>query len=154
MHTIVLMHRLENVKKCSVWPLRHRADFVFHTFPYDIPQIDPHKAIRLGLGGPPLSIDDADKSLFVLDATWRLAKKMEEPFLHLPVRSLGVYQTAYPRVARGDTDPDQGLATIEAIYCAYIQLGWSTEGLLEHYRWKDSFLQKNRLTKRDSGTAG
>ena len=143
MPTIVMMHRLENLKKCSVWPLRRRADFQFHTFPYDVPQPDPQKTIRLGLGGDPLSVADTDKSLLVLDATWRLAKKMEEPFLKVPVRSLGTYHTAYPRIARDSTDPDYGLATVEAIYCAFVELGWSTAGLLDHYRWRESFLSKN-----------
>ena len=42
-----------------------------------------------------------------------------------------------------DTDPKEGLATIEAIYCAHKIMGWSTKGLLAHYRWNARFMQEN-----------
>ncbi|MAA78891.1 MAG: hypothetical protein CL916_06495 [Deltaproteobacteria bacterium] len=143
MTTIVMIHRKENLKKCSVWPLHVRDDFRFHTFPYEIPKLDPKDTVRLGIGGLPLSIDDACKNLLVLDATWRLAPQMERPFDHVPVRSIPSFITAYPRIAGDRTDPKDGLATIEAIYCAHVIMGWETEGLLEHYRWKERFLQEN-----------
>ena len=143
MSTIVMIHRKENLKKCSVWPLHHRSDFQFHIFPYDIPSLDPKRVVRLGMGGPLLSPADAECDLLVLDATWRLAPKMEEPFVSIPVRSLPRFHTAYPRVAGDSTDPQEGLATIEAIYCAHRMMGWNTEGLLSHYRWREEFLQRN-----------
>ena len=145
MSTIVMIHRKENLKKCSVWPLHTRDDFRFHVFPFDIPKLDPRNTIRLGLGGAPLSSADRDKDLLVLDATWRLAAQMEEPFVDIPLRSIPAYKTAYPRIACGDSDPSQGLATIEAIFCAYRLLGHSTEGLLEHYYWKEAFLNMNHF---------
>ena len=143
MATIVLVHRKENLKKCSVWPLRNRKDFRFHVFPYDIPSLDPQYVVRLGIGGEPLSKADAMKDLLVLDATWRLAPQMEREFTHIPVRSLPSIHTAYPRVAGDSTDPEQGLATIEAIYCAHWLLGWERENILKHYRWGTLFLQRN-----------
>ena len=143
MKTIVMIHRKENLKKCSVWPLHVREDFRFHTFPYEIPKLDPNNTVRLGIGGSPLSQEDAEKNLLVLDATWRLAPQMEEPFTDIPVRSIPSFVTAYPRVAGDSTDPKDGLATIEAIYCAHLIMGWNTDGLLDHYRWKDQFVQEN-----------
>lgn len=143
MSTIVIIHRKENLKKCSVWPLHIREDFRFHTFPYDIPELAVEDTVRLGIGGIPLSVEDTDKDLLVLDATWRLAPQMEVPFAHIPVRSIPSYKTAYPRVAGDHTDPKEGLATIEAIYCAHKIMGWSTKGLLAHYRWNARFMQEN-----------
>ena len=143
MTTIVMIHRKENLKKCSVWPLHTRDDFRFHTFPFEIPTLNAESTVRLGIGGTPLSMEDTKKHLLVLDATWRLAPQMERPFMDIPVRSIPSFVTAYPRVAGDSTDPKDGLATIEAIYCAHLILGWKTEGLLEHYRWKEQFLQQN-----------
>ena len=112
---------------------------------YDIPFLDPSRVVRLGMGGPLLSTADSECDLLVLDATWRLAPKMEAPFVSIPVRSLPHFDTAYPRVAGDSTDPQGGLATIEAIYCAHRMMGWTTEGLLTHYRWREEFLQRNPM---------
>ena len=146
MTTFVIIHRKENLNKCSVWPLHIRDDFRFYTFPYEIPKLDPKETVRLGLGGSPLSMDDSRKSLLVLDATWRLAPQMELPFGDIPVRSIPSFVTAYPRIAGDKSDPKNGLATIEAIYCAHTIMGWNTDGLLQHYRWKEQFLQENRFS--------
>ena len=143
MSTIVLVHRKENLKKCSVWPLRTRDDFQFHIFPYETPTLPADSTVRLGIGGVPLSKDDATNNLLVLDATWRLAPQMEREFPHIPVRSIPTLQTAYPRIAGDETDPDQGLATIEAIYCAHWILGWDVYELLTHYRWGEEVLARN-----------
>ena len=48
------------------------------------------------------------------------------------------YKTAYPR----RQDEERGLASIEALYIAYRVLGWETEGLLDHYHWRDEFLKQ------------
>jgi pre-rRNA-processing protein TSR3 len=141
--TIVMVHRKENLKKCSVWPLRTREDFRFHLFPYDVPLLSVNSVVRLGIGTPLLSEKDAGKDLLVLDATWRLASQMERPFLDIPIRSLPQYKTAYPRVAGDKTDPEYGLATVEAIYCAHRILGWDITDLLAHYRWEEDFLSIN-----------
>ena len=64
---------------------------------------------------------------------------------HVPTRSLQGYRTAYPRVSKLGTDPDNGLASVEALYLAYHILGRPTEGLLDHYRWGEEFLRLNGL---------
>lgn len=140
--TIIVVHRRENRKKCSVEPLRGREGFVFWTYPEDGPE-SLEGYVRLGIGGPLLSEADHDRGLLVIDGTWRLAARMEKKYASLPVRSLPPWYTAYPRVSKVFDDPDVGLATIEAIFLAYKLLGRDTSGLLDHYHWRDEFLRKN-----------
>ena len=141
--TIIVVHSRENRQKCSVEPLRSNPDFVFWTFPQQ--GVEPLEGyVRLGIGGPLLSSDDASRGLLVLDGTWRLAQRMEAAYAHLPVRSLPVWETAYPRVSKIFNDPTSGLATIEAIYAAFVMQGRNTAGLLDRYHWADQFLQKNQ----------
>ena len=68
---------------------------------------------------------------------------MERAFQEVPPRSLHGYRTAYPRVSKLGTDPDNGLASVEALYLAYHLLGRPTAGLLDHYRWAVEFLRLN-----------
>lgn len=141
--TKIIVHRSENRKKCSVEPLRARNDFEFYTFPL-VTEINLENYIRLGIGGKALSSEDTDKGLLVLDSTWRHAEAMEKPFTDMPVRSLEGWKTAYPRVSKIFDDPQEGLATIEAIYAALFITGRNTEGLLDDYFWKDQFLSLNK----------
>jgi pre-rRNA-processing protein TSR3 len=142
--TVVVRHPRENVRKCSIWPLRDRADFVFLTHPVkELPPLDGY--IRLAAEGPELSRADAKHGLLLLDSSWRWLGPMSRPFLDVPPRSLRVYQTAFPRRSKLHDDPDNGLATVEALFLAHHILGRPTEGLLDHYRWAEEFLRINRL---------
>jgi pre-rRNA-processing protein TSR3 len=125
-----------------VEPLRDREEFVFVTFP-EAPPLDVSSYVRLGIGGKPLSPDDANRGLLLLDGTWRLAARMEPFYSQLEVRSLPPIQTAYPRKSAVYDDPQQGLATIEALYAGLRILGRDTESLLDQYHWKDNFLTLN-----------
>ena len=141
--TIIVVHPKERTKKCTVAPLRGKDGFVFWKFPHQGAEpLDDY--VRLGIGGPLLSPEDAESGLLVLDGTWKLAEKMERQFEDVPVRSLPAWKTAYPRTSKLYEDPGAGLATIEAIYAAYTHLGRSTGGLLEEYHWADEFLELNR----------
>jgi pre-rRNA-processing protein TSR3 len=124
--TVIVVHRRENPKKCSVAPLEGREGFVFWRYPFSSREPLPGY-VQLGMNGPFLSEADAESGLLVLDATWRLA----------------AWKTAYPRVSKNFDDPAGGLATIEAIYIAYQILGRDTTGLLDHYHWKEQFQQAN-----------
>ena len=85
--TIIVVHRRENRKKCSVEPLRGRDEFVFWTYPDAGPEsLDGY--VRLGIGGPLLSEADRNSGMLVIDGTWRLAERMEKKYAHLPIRSL------------------------------------------------------------------
>ena len=142
--TIIVIHPREKRSKCSVEPLRGRTDFVFVRFPDPVTtSLDGY--VRLGLGGPELSAADADSGLLVLDGTWKLAAKMEPTYEHVPVRTLPATETAYPRKSKIYEDPTGGLATVEAVYAALRILGRADETILNEYRWKDEFLQRNNF---------
>jgi pre-rRNA-processing protein TSR3 len=142
--TVIVRHPHENPRKCSILPLRGRLDLIFLTYPVkDPPPLEGY--VRLAADGPELSAADAASGMLLLDGSWRWAESMNRAFLHVPPRSLHGWQTAYPRVSSRGTDPDNGLASVEALYVAYHILGRPTAGLLEHYRWAGEFLQLNGL---------
>jgi pre-rRNA-processing protein TSR3 len=144
--TIIVRHTHENPRKCSVWPLRGRPDVLFLTYPVkERPPLDDY--IRLAVEGPPLSPADADKGILLLDGSWRWAATMTRAFLDVPARSLSGWRTAYPRASKDGTDPDNGLASIEALFVAYHLLGRPTAGLLDHYYWAEQFLRTNGFDK-------
>lgn len=145
--TLILRHRKENLKKCSLSGLESRGDIQFFTYPKDpLPPLDGY--LFLTLDAPALSPQDAPHGLFVIDATWRKAQVMARvlaPSLKNTIpRSLPPqYHTAYPRRQEDCLDPTHGLASVEALFLAYHILGRDTSGLLDHYYWKEAFLQKN-----------
>src|SRR6266481_1265408 len=85
--TVVVRHPNEKPAKCSIWPLRHREDFVFLIHPVkDRPPLEGY--VRLAAEGPELSVDDADCGLLLLDSSWRWLEPMSRAFLDVPPRSL------------------------------------------------------------------
>jgi pre-rRNA-processing protein TSR3 len=142
--TIIVRSPRENPRKCTVIPLKGRADLVFLSFPVARkPSLESY--IRLSAEGEPLSMADLESGILLLDASWRWAERMTASFAEVPARSLCGYRTAYPRVSKQGTDPDNGLASVEALYLAYKILGRQTDGLLDYYRWADQFLRLNAL---------
>ncbi len=140
--TVIVRHSHENPRKCSVLPLRGRPDLVFVNYPVT-ERLDLDGYVRLAADGPALSLEDASAGLLLLDGSWRWAGSMTRDFLDVSPRSLSGYRTAYPRVSKLGTDPDNGLASVEALYAAYRVLGRPTDGLLDHYRWATEFLRVN-----------
>ena len=138
--TIILRHNRENLRKCSLRGLENREDLIFLTYPTS-PLPDLTNYIVLTLDGPPLTAADAHLGLFLIDGTWRHAKTMAKTIPSgLIQRSLPSHiRTAYPRRQDDCPDPQRGLASVEALYMAYLILGRETEGLLDHYYWKDQF---------------
>ena len=142
--TVIVRHSHENPKKCSILPLRGRADVVFLNYPVqEQPPLEGY--FRLAADGPELSIADAGCGLLLLDGSWRWAGAMTRDFADVPPRSLHGWKTAYPRSSKLGTDPDNGLASVEALFAAYHILGRPTAGLLDHYRWAEEFLRINRM---------
>ena len=139
--TLIVMHPRERRAKCTVRPLRGMPEFEFRRFPLRQPV--PGGYVRLGLGGPVLSANDSAQGLLVLDGTWRWAGRMEAQLADIPVRSLPSMRTAYPRSSKVFDDPAAGLATVEAVYAALTILGRPTDGVLDHYHWRDEFLRLN-----------
>ncbi len=147
--THIVVHPKERRAKCTVEPLRGDSRFVFHRFPHRPKDLCEY--VRLGLGGPLLTADDAGFGLLILDGTWRWTAQMEREFAEVPVRTLPLMQTAYPRTSKLFEDPAAGLATIEAVYAALRILGRDTSGVLDHYSWRDEFLARNSAVFADCG---
>lgn len=142
--TVIVRHPRESPRKCSILPLRGRSDLIFLTHP--VQQRPPLAGyVRLAAEGPELAREDADRGLLLLDGSWRWAEAMTRDFLDVPPRSLHGYRTAYPRVSKLGTDPNNGLATVEALFLAYHLLGRPTTELLDHYRWAEEFMRLNGL---------
>ena len=142
--TVIVVHPKERRSKCSVEPLRGRPDFLFCRYgARAYPDLEGY--VQLGLGGPLLGPEDRASGLLVLDGTWRLVSRMQTDFAHVPVRSLPPWKTAYPRTSKLHEDPGAGLATIEAIFAAYVILGRSTSGLLDEYLWAEEFRRQNQI---------
>lgn len=149
MKTIILRHRRENLRKCSLRGLEGRSDLIFYTYPTDqLP--DYSNYLLLKVGAPILTPEDRGRGLFLIDATWRLAQIMEKQLpWKLEGRSLpSGCKTAYPRRQTQCPDPEAGLASVEALFIAHQILGLSTENLLDHYHWKELFLQNLLLNSK------
>src|SRR5262249_17038268 len=147
--TIIIRHPKENPKKCSILPLKGRPDLLFLVHP--VRQLPPLEGyVRLAAEGPPLTESDADRGLLLLDGSWRRGRDMLRGVAELPPRSFSGYRTAYPRVSSLGTDPDNGLASVEALYLAYRVLGRPTDGLLDQYHWAEEFLRLNGLRGTES----
>lgn len=145
--TIILRHRRENLKKCSLRGLETRADMCFYTYPaVALPSLEGY--VLLDLDAPLLTAEDDAYGIFLLDATWRYAERMRGFVRNVPgliARRLpDHFRTAYPRRQDDCLDPERGLASIEALYAAYHILGRDCSGLLEGYYWREDFLEKNK----------
>ncbi len=144
--TLILRHRKENRKKCSLTPLEKLPRFIFLTYPKD-PLIDLSSYLLLSLEGEPLTEQDKGKGICLIDATWRYASLMQEWLLSqqkIPLRSLpSCASSAYPRKQTACADPDRGLASIEALFLAFRILKMENKNLLDRYYWQEDFLQKN-----------
>jgi pre-rRNA-processing protein TSR3 len=140
--TVLIIHPKEKRVKCSLEPLRGRADLCFVDFspmqPVELPGY-----VRLSVEGPPLSDADAKCGILLIDGSWRHAERMHEHFAAVPPRSLAGFRTAYPRVSKLFHDPAEGLASVEALYIAHRILGRPTHGLLDAYFWREQFLRLN-----------
>ena len=140
--TLILRHRKENLKKCSLRGLENRKDCTFFSYPTaTLPPLSNY--ILLTPNASLLSSKDKVKGIFLIDATWRYATVMRRC---LPSTSSLEYRsipeniiTAYPRVQ----EEERGLASIEALFIAYLITERDTSGLLDSYYWKDLFLEKN-----------
>ncbi|MBX9923411.1 MAG: hypothetical protein K2Y01_04815 [Rhabdochlamydiaceae bacterium] len=144
--TIIYRHRRENLKKCSLRGLETREDIHFYTYPQNpLPSLSGY--LLLTLDAPLLQKEDDSLGIFLIDGTWKHAevmyKQISQPHLFITRSLPKEMQTAYPRRQDDCLDPSRGLASVEALFAAYILLGRDPSGLLDNYYWKDAFLQKN-----------
>lgn len=143
--TTVIRHQKEKISKCSLRFLHERPEM---TFLRNKPgfAFDATGFTLLAVDAEPLSIADAGRPLLLLDSTWRWLPQLLACVHGAPVRRSipGDVRTAYPRVSKVFEDPQQGLASIEALYLARKHLGDDDPSLLDGYHWKDDFLRSLR----------
>ncbi len=144
--TVILRHRKENRNKCSLTPFETNPNFIFLTYPKDS-FIDLSSYFLLSMQADPLTEEDKGKGICLIDATWHYASVMEKRLLseqNIPLRSLPKEaKSAYPRKQTHCPDPTSGLASIEALFLAYQTLHLENKNLLDHYYWREDFLEKN-----------
>ncbi len=143
---IVIKDR-ESKQKCSIEPLRGRPDLLFfHSEQLNTLQPDIMEGyLFLHVEGQPLTEADFGQPLLLLDASWRRAFRLAQlPIFHsLSKRCLPEFLTSYPRVSKLYALPHGGLASVEALYVARLIQGREEPMLLEHYHWREQFLQLN-----------
>lgn len=146
--TIILRHRKENLKKCSLRGLEKRKDFLFLTYPtQSLPNLTDY--FLLDMHGEELTEKDSDKNIFLIDSTWKYLEKILKivPKDVTRRKTPKGYKTAYPRKQTFCEKPDLGLASIEALYITYKILNRDVTHLLDNYHWKQNFLEINNLGK-------
>lgn len=143
MDTLILRDPRESPRKCSLTALRGAPGIRFVNFHRER-RLAARGRILLHPEGEEFGPADRGKPLLLLDCSWRripalLATVDGEP----ERRRLPRLATAYPRKNREGTDPERGLASVEALYAALALLGEPRPELLAGYRWADEFLAAN-----------
>lgn len=146
---VVIFDR-ESRKKCSIHALRVRQDLKF--IYSESLLLDKNWPETLGgclflhVDGPPLSKEDSQFPLLLVDASWKRAKAIGAmvELQNLPKRSLDAFTTSYPRTSKFYPMPANGLASVEALYAAYLIQGREDIHLIDHYHWREEFLRANQ----------
>ena len=147
--TIIIRHKKENLKKCSLRGLEKRDNFLFYSYPNQIAQLpDLTDYILLKMGAEELKSCDNKKGLLLIDSTWRYLDKILKIIpKNITIRSLPKnFVTAYPRKQTFCLDPKSGLASIEALYLAHMITKRDTSTILDNYYWKEDFLKTNKFS--------
>lgn len=142
---VVIRHPRENLKKCSLRGLESRENFAFFKAK-DGFLFDATGYILLQNNAPEISEKDKGLPILLLDSTWALLPKVRNKIHGKPIlRGLpSSIKTAYPRVSKSGNDPQNGLATVEALFAALSLSGQRDESVLQNYIFKDTFLQLNK----------
>ena len=145
---IVIRHPKERKSKCSLAPLHNHHRVTFHNAHKNF-RFDATGYILLTLNAPQLTSQDSGYPIIILDSTWHLIPHLEACIEGEPIlRSLpNNIKTAYPRISKIFKDPDEGLASIEALYVAMKIVGEDNQSLLNEYHWKEQFLSGLLRTK-------
>lgn len=144
----ILLDKKENPRKCTIHPLKGRADFLIRPFSGNKPIAAFGADCLLHVDGENLAEipKGSLQSLALIDCTWKKVfptmQRVAKPLPKL-VRIPDGFVTAYPRRNKEGNDPGEGLATIEALFIAAAFLGFWDETLLEKYYFKDAFLKEN-----------
>lgn len=140
---LILRDSRESTKKCSLTPLRGTEGVRFVSYEPDR-RVDAGQRVLLHPDGAEITSADRGKPLLLIDCAWRrLPQLLATVDGELEHRRLPKLITAYPRKSKLFEDPDEGLASIEALYAALALLGEARPELLAGYFWKDEFLTLN-----------
>jgi pre-rRNA-processing protein TSR3 len=142
----------ETANKCTISPLASRADFRL-IYAKTSPLFGPFQAeILLHHQGECLTtlknkITAPIAGISCIDCIWRrldhLLDRVAQPLPHLARIPEG-FITAYPRKSKVCPDPENGLATIEAIFVAAALLGHWDLTLFSKYYFGKKFIELNR----------
>ncbi len=151
MYYEIILDRQETANKCTIAPLLSRPDFrMIHVKGAAV--FGPLTAhLLLHHEGKCLtqvqdSISEV-KGIASIDCVWsRLDGLMRRIQGDLPlfVSIPAGFQTAYPRRSAKKTDPEFGLATIEALFVAVAVLGQWDSSLFEKYYFGREFIEVNK----------
>jgi len=95
--TVILRHRRENLKKCSLRGLEERADMRFYTYPTStLPDLSSY--VLLGMDAPTLSKDDAGKGM----PHGAMRKLCLDKLKNLILLSFAVFHQTFKRPIRED----------------------------------------------------
>ena len=140
---LILRDPRESTAKCSLTPLRGFLGVKFLTWKHDR-RFEVGSRVLLHADGEVITERDAGRPLLLIDCAWRRVPTLLATCGgELVLRRLPKLTTAYPRKSLTFKDPDQGLASIEALYGALAVLGRPIPELLAGYRFADEFLRRN-----------
>jgi ribosome biogenesis protein Tsr3 len=146
----VILDEGETANKCTIAPLSYRQDFKLLRVKSDKPLGPLTANIILHHQGKCLlrmKSQTETLGLAAIDCVWkRLNTLLSRIQGTLPVlgRIPDGFETAYPRRSKQMTDPDTGLATIEAIFVATAILKKWDPTLLSEYYFGRKFVELNR----------
>ena len=139
---LILRDPRESTQKCSLTPLRGTPGVRFVTSARA--PCRGGKRVLLHPDGDEIARADRGKPLLLIDCAWRRFQHLLATVDgELAPRRLPKLLTAYPRKSKLFEDPEQGLASVEALYAALDLLGEPRPELLEGYRWRTEFLALN-----------
>ncbi len=140
---LILRDPRESTAKCSLTPLRGFPGVRFFTWKHDR-RFAVGSRVLLHADGEVITERDAGLPLLLIDCAWRRVPTLLATCDgDLVLRRLPKLATAYPRRSLTFKDPDEGLASIEALYAVLALLGRPTPELLAGYRFADEFLRRN-----------
>ena len=140
---LILRDPRESMKKCSLTPLRGHERVRFVNY-HPERRLAADGFLLLHAEGEELTERDAGRPLLLLDCAWRRVPQLLGTVDgELVRRRLPRLVTAYPRKSTVFEDPDQGLASVEALFAATAVLGEPDRTLLVGYRWASAFLEAN-----------
>ncbi|MBI4583336.1 MAG: hypothetical protein HY717_04865 [Planctomycetes bacterium] len=163
---LVLQHFKENLRKCSLTHLRGHPRIEFRTVRPGgrAPEWQVRGGIVLRVEAPALRAADRrvfdrvpGAQLILVDGNWSKVPALLKSLQitggdsgELPAEARLLFRslpagiaTAYPRRSKRGGDPENGLASVEALVAALHLLGYPALDLLLGYHWAGEFLEKN-----------